>query len=583
MSEKAKTAIFILIAAIVGGWAYASRPVAINDAPEEEVNKPLFPEFSDPLQAQSMLITRFDPERATIRKFEVANTKNGWQIVTKGGYPANATEHMTKAAVSLVDLKVLRVIEATPGQQPDYGVVEPNANSLTAADEGVGQMISIKDSADKILANLIVGYADKENAQLRYVRVPGRNRIYLVKLDPTVFSTEFSDWIDKDLLEVNPFDVLAMRFRNYTLQLTAQGTVGFSPQMDAQVAFNEASNGWNLTEFQAPTAGDPAHLQPAQIPEGEALNTERLNAIRDALKDVTIVDVVPKPLQLADALKKDFEIQKLQQDDWGTLIATGFLPYTLPGEDTAKICGVNGEVVFETKDAVRYRLLFGNQRLGGENKDQRQQYLFVQAEFAQEMVPMPELQEVPEIKEGEGQDVEAQDKLRREIKDANGRALDVYHQRLAAAKLKILDLNDKFADWYYVVSSEDIAKIQLKRDQIAVNPNQPADQQGGRGMLLPSAGGMGGPPTKPEVMQPGAFQQPMTPADSSPEPKEPTEEKPASEEPMNSGDEEKPAEPETEESATIPKEEEKDEPTETEESANKSDESSDDSQEDSND
>ena len=40
MSEKAKTAIFIIIAAIVGGWAYASRPVAINETPEEEVNKP---------------------------------------------------------------------------------------------------------------------------------------------------------------------------------------------------------------------------------------------------------------------------------------------------------------------------------------------------------------------------------------------------------------------------------------------------------------------------------------------------------------------------------------------------------------
>ncbi len=297
-------------------------------------------------------------------------------------------------------------------------------------------------------------------------------------------------------------------------------------------------------------------MQPTQLPEGQVLNTDRLNEIRDALKDVTIVDVLPKPLQLADALKKDFSIQDLQQEYWRTLIETGFLPYTLPGEDTAKICGVNGEVVFETKDAVRYRLLFGKQQLGGEDKDQRQQYLFVQAEFAQEMVPMPELQEVPEIKEGEGQDVEAQAKLRQQIKDANGRALDVYHQRLAAAKLKILDLNNKFADWYYVVSEEDIAKIQLTRDQLAAAPKQPSGQPGG--MRLPSGGGMGGPPLKPPVMQPGSFQQPTAEA----------EQKPAEDKPMTATEGEKPAEPMSEESSkTPPKEEKAEEPAPAEQAA----------------
>ncbi|PQO29180.1 hypothetical protein C5Y96_15630 [Blastopirellula marina] len=533
MSEAVKTLIFLAVAVVMGGLAYVSRPAPATSTPEEEVNQPLFPEFTDPLQAESMQVTRFDSDRGQIRRFEVANTKEGWQIKTKGGYPANATQHMTKAANSLVDLKVLRIVSDLPGQQAEYGVVEPNANAISAADEGVGQMVTINGKSDKKLANLIIGAADKEDPQLHYVRVPGRDRIYLVRLDPTVFSTEFSDWIDKDLLQLNPFDVTSLRFRNYTTQ-AANNRLTVLPQMDATVAFNAERSDWRLLSLQETAPNDPTQLTAAELPASDKLNVEKLDEIRNSLDDLTIVDVYRKPEQLAEALKKGEGVKEFNQEDLPALFANGFFGYTLPGETEPKLIGMNGELVIETQDAIRYRLLFGLESLGGDDKNQKQQFLFVQTELVDEMLPPPMLQEVPEIKEGEDQDIEAQAKARERILQENDAAMIAYREKKNIATQKIFELNTRFADWYYVVKAEDVAKILLKRDQLGTPINQPTNQPSGApGRVFPGGPGMG-------MMRPPAAQQPAAQpmlqpeATDKPNDKEaPKEEPPAEEKPAD--------------------------------------------------
>lgn len=533
MSEAVKTLIFLAVAVVMGGLAYVSRPAPATSAPEEEVNQPLFPDFTDPLQAESMKITRYDSDRGQIRRFEVANTSDGWQIKSKGDYPANATEHMTQAANSLVDLKVLRIVSDLPGQQAEYSVVEPNANAISAAEDGVGQMVTIDDKSDKTLANLIVGAADKEDPQLRYVRVPGRDRIYLVRLDPTVFSTEFSDWIDKDLLQLNPFDVASLRFRNYTMQV-ANNRIEALPQMDATVAFDAESSSWKLLALKEASSGDPTQLTDASLPAGDKLNTEKLDEIRNALDDLTIVDVFRKPEQLAEALKQGDGLKGLKQEDLPTLVSNGFFPYMMPGDAEPQLVGLNGELVIETLDAIRYRLLFGLEKLGGDDKNQKQQFLFVQTELVDEMLPPPMLQEVPEIKEGENQDIEAQAAAREKILQQNDAAMTAYREKKNVATRKIYELNARFADWYYVVKAEDVAKILLKRDQLEAPINQPTNQPSGApGRVFPGGPGMGmmRPPAAQPMPQPEAPQQPPAEDSTSEEPAtEPSaREKPADE------------------------------------------------------
>lgn len=525
MSESLKTLIFLAVAVVMGGLAYVSRPAPATSAPEEEVNQPLFPEFTDPLQAESMKITRLDSDRGQIRRFEVANTSDGWQIKSKGGYPANATAHMAQAANSLVDLKVLRIVSDLPGQHAEYGVVEPNANAITTDDEGVGELVTIDDKSDKPLASLIVGAADKEDPQLRYVRVPGRDRIYLVRLDPTVFSTEFSDWIEKDLLQINPFDVASLRFRNHTMQAASENRITVLPQLDALVDFNAERSDWRLVSLKETSPNDPAQLADAQLPAGDKLNTEKLDEIRNSLDDLIIVDVYRKPEQLAEALKKGDGLKDVKQEDLPTLVSNGFFLYTLPGETEKHLLGLNGELVIETQDAIRYRLLFGKEVLGGDNKDQKQQFLFVQTELVEEMLPPPMLQEVPEIKEGEDQDIEAQAKAREKILQENDAAMTAYREKKNVATRTMIELNSRFADWYYVVKAEDVANILLKREQLGTPINQPTNRPSGvPGRAFPSGMGM---------LRPPGAQQPMTPPEVTQEPTEeqPMDDKPADEEP----------------------------------------------------
>ena len=55
---------------------------------------------------------------------------------------------------------------------------------------------------------------------------------------------------------------------------------------------------------------------------------------------------------------------------------------------------------------------------------------------------------------------------RRRIERENRRKQDDYDDRLKAAKRRVKELNGRFADWYYVVSDKEYAKIHLDRDSV---------------------------------------------------------------------------------------------------------------------
>lgn len=532
MNEAVKTSIFVAVALAIGVMAYISRPATETNNWEDEINAPLFPDFTDPLQAESMKITRFDADRGQLLSFEVAKTSDGWQIKSKEGYPANATEQMISAANSLVDLTVLNIAGSLPGEQAEYGVIEPNTNAISADNEDIGQMVTIDDGSDKELASLIIGKADKKDPQLRYVRVPSRDQIYQVRLDPAVFSTEFSDWIEKDLLQINPYDVTSLSFRNHAVQANPNGSLTVLPQMDVKVDYNAERGDWRLVSLKETSPNDLTDLKDAQLPSGEKLNTEKLNEIRLSLDDLTIVDVYRKPERLAAAIKAGDGLKGLKQEDVPALSNNGFFPYTSPRKTDKELLGVNGELIIETQDAIRYRVLFGKEVLGGDDKNQKQQFLFIQTELADDMLPPPTLQEVPEIKEGEDQDIEAQAKAREKILQENDATMAAYREKKNVAMQKMFELNTRFAEWYYVVKAEDVAKIMLQRDELGASINA---SSGSSGRTFPGGGGMG--MLRPRSAQPPATQpMPQEPPKEEPADKQPKNEEPAKEEAAKESD-----------------------------------------------
>jgi hypothetical protein len=63
---------------------------------------------------------------------------------------------------------------------------------------------------------------------------------------------------------------------------------------------------------------------------------------------------------------------------------------------------------------------------------------------------------------------------RRRIERENRLAQEEYDEKLATARKRVRELNNRFADWYYVVSDEEYAKIRLSRS--GVIQAKPADE-----------------------------------------------------------------------------------------------------------
>lgn len=64
---------------------------------------------------------------------------------------------------------------------------------------------------------------------------------------------------------------------------------------------------------------------------------------------------------------------------------------------------------------------------------------------------------------------------RRRVERENRRKQDEYEEKVKAAKKKVRELNNRFADWYYVVSDKEYAKIHLGRADI-VKAKEKADE-----------------------------------------------------------------------------------------------------------
>jgi hypothetical protein len=62
------------------------------------------------------------------------------------------------------------------------------------------------------------------------------------------------------------------------------------------------------------------------------------------------------------------------------------------------------------------------------------------------------------------------------IKEDNKRKEDDYNKKVADGEKRVKELNERFADWYYVISDGTYKKIHISRDQVIKKKTQPAGQ-----------------------------------------------------------------------------------------------------------
>ena len=77
----------------------------------------------------------------------------------------------------------------------------------------------MSNAENKPLVDLIVGKAVRDAEGQRYVREAGRDVVYVIEIDPAKLSTNFEDWIEKDLLKLNAWDLQQVDVKDYSAEM----------------------------------------------------------------------------------------------------------------------------------------------------------------------------------------------------------------------------------------------------------------------------------------------------------------------------------------------------------------------------
>ncbi len=404
MNEGRTTAIFAGVAAVTLGFAYWSMPRAIDSTSEEAKkmqNMVLFEKFDEPGKAASLQIVKYNESLAQLDPFEISKDKGGmWKIPSHDDYPADAAEQVRDAATPLIGLRSLDMITTKPDEHGMYGVLNPDDKDLKIGESGVGMLVRVKDASDTIIADLIIGKADKDRENQRYVRKPSEDAVYIAEISTAPFTTEFRKWIKGELLGVKSFEINSILLRDYAILPIQNGRYELRKNFDADLSFDAAKSTWALDQMLTFESGPPG--TPVELGADQELKAASLNDLRTAVQSLEIVNVQRKPKGLAADLKADKSLME-NKESLKSLFDQGFFPKETPGG--FEIFATGGETIVGTQNGVQYVLRFGEvvATLSSEDEDKKdgeigglQRYLLVTAKLDDSKFPLPDIQPLPE-------------------------------------------------------------------------------------------------------------------------------------------------------------------------------------------
>jgi hypothetical protein len=357
------TVIMLVLALGSAAAAWSSRPQTMAPPTFEDTGEPMFAEFVDPNAATFLEVRDFDEEQAQLVSFSVKLEAGQWVIPSHNDYPADGTEQMGKAAASFIGVNKDVVRSDDAKDHAECGVADPESKD---ADKGTrGRRVTIKDASGTILVDVIIGKDVPERQGYKFMRYPGENRVYAVKITPEV-STNFTDWIEDDLLKMESDDIVAVLSNSYSLveatdpatgaaRTTLQNDNPFYFELFESPAISEDGTSEPEWALAAPPVFGPdgQQIDPATYvgeqplpqamtpPEGKELNPTRVKQIVGASDRIKIVGVRPR--------SAEFDPYEMK--------AMGFF---LVGEgQRLSLLGNEGEVRLYSKDGVIYTLYFG--------------------------------------------------------------------------------------------------------------------------------------------------------------------------------------------------------------------------------
>ncbi|MFT4511835.1 MAG: hypothetical protein ACI89X_001041 [Planctomycetota bacterium] len=379
MNDFAKTGAIVGAAVLFSLLAIVMKPGEVRLDLYSDQGEEFFPGFVDSDKVAELELTAYRVESSRVYAFGVKRGPKGlWTIPSHSDYPADASDQMGKAASMLIGLRKESVVGDRKGNYADYDLIDPVSEGTETA--GRGTRVKLKDSAGNMLADLIVGKEVDGKTGTHYVRLPEGKRVYKVELKGSL-STQFTDWIETDLLKAQAFNIAKVTFDNYTVDEEK----GLIVPGEKIVIAKDADNKFVLEGIDAAT---------------QQTNAERADEIGTTLGEIKIVGVRAKPQGLTARLEqangRDAAMLSRYLNRVGYFLAGG-----------GKLVSNEGDLLFETTSGVRYTLRFGSLVPGegdavtagigtdtpkeGDDpvKDSNNRFLMVTAEFDEALLDKP--------------------------------------------------------------------------------------------------------------------------------------------------------------------------------------------------
>jgi hypothetical protein len=400
MRETLKTLAFVAAAALLAVGAAMVEPERQTPKLLSDQGEAFYPKFQDPSAVKSIEVIDYDESTATARPFRVEFQRGRWVLPSHNNYAVDLGDRLVKTAAALMDLKKDAVRTDSAQDHGKYGVIDP-LDSKVPELAGRGKRVTLRDVHKDVLADFVFGKPVEGKAGYRFVRLPGQKRVYSVKTEADP-SADFSDWVNVGVVRIAAASIRRVNIVSYMLDERMGGLAN----MENLVLRHEGS-AWTM--------------------EGaEKLNTAAVHAMANALENLKIVDVRPKPAPLAQDLKTGK--LALSLDTAMSLRQKGF--FITP---QGRLLASEGEMAVETGSGLVYSLRFGDVvASGAEAKSpaaQPNRYLFATVSY-----------------------------------DAQRAAK--YGDSSGAGERAARDLNARFADWYYVIRGADFERLRLRKKDL---------------------------------------------------------------------------------------------------------------------
>jgi hypothetical protein len=447
MSEISKSVSFGGAALLMGALAFFTAPAAPTPDAFLDRGEAFFPEFENPNDARTLEVIEFNEETAEASPFKVSFIGGKWTIPSHHDYPADGEDQLAQTAAGVIGIKKDDFRTNNVSDHEACGVLDP-LDEGDASLKGRGRRVTIRGESEQILADLIIGNEVEGRDGFRFVRLPSQKRVYVSKMDLDI-SSDFADWINKDVLDVDRYSVEQIVVKDYSIDERT-----FSVDQRDVVTVVKKDGVWVMDK----------------MPGGREVDNMKMDGILRELDTLSIVGVRPKPAGLSRSLSKvEGGGLSITQDDMFSLQGKGFY-FSRDGA----LLSNEGEIQARSTDGITYTLRFGEIVYGmGEaisagaasNNDSgsgpgENRYLFVTTTFDPSVLPEPSSPKDLAFKDKAEEEWTDEDKVNKELDDKH----QEWQQKMREGQERTDELNGRFADWYYVIPASAFDTLHVKRE-----------------------------------------------------------------------------------------------------------------------